>query len=154
MRVSDKTIEKLLTQGGIIDDSQLADLKVLAERSSQTLQEAALEQNVISDDAMTKLIAEMIGIPFIHIEPKDIPDDILKKIPEHIANQYNAVLFAQDEDGALSLAMEDPDDVQALNFIQKEIGYNIKVFLATKDNILDSSHHFPQRLPYQAFQEV
>ena len=142
MRVSDKTIEKLLTQGGIIDDSQLADLKVLAERSSQTLQEAALEQNVISDDAMTKLIAEMIGIPFIHIEPKDIPDDILKKIPEHIANQYNAVLFAQDEDGALSLAMEDPDDVQALNFIQKEIGYNIKVFLATKDNILDCLNNY------------
>lgn len=137
MRVSDSTVEKLLTQGGVVSESQLADLKVVAERSNQTLQEAVLEQHVISDDDLTKLIAEMIGIPFIHVEPKDIPDDILKKIPEHIANQYNAVLFAQDEDGVLSLAMEDPDDVQALNFIQKEIGYNIKVFLATKGNILD-----------------
>lgn len=137
MRVSDSTVEKLLTQGGVVNESQLADLRVVAERSNQTLQEAVLEQHVISDDDLTKLIAEMIGIPFIHVEPKDIPDDILKKIPEHIANQYNAVLFAQDEDGVLSLAMEDPDDVQALNFIQKEIGYNIKVFLATKGNILD-----------------
>lgn len=38
--------------------------------------------------------------------------------------------------------MEDPDDVQALNFIQKEIGYNTKVFLATKSNILDCLENY------------
>jgi len=32
--------------------------------------------------------------------------------------------------------MEDPDDVQAVNFIQKEIGTNSKIYIATKDNIL------------------
>jgi len=47
------------------------------------------------------------------------------------------VLFHEDENGVLSLAMDDPDDVQALNFIQKEVGYNLKVFLATKENILE-----------------
>ena len=40
------------------------------------------------------------------------------------------------------LAMEDPDDVQALNFIQKEIGYNLRVFLATKSNILDCLENY------------
>ena len=83
-----------------------------------------------------------INVPFVTIEPKDIPDDVLKRIPEHIARQYNVVLFAADDNGVLSLAMEDPDDVQALNFIQKEIGYNIKVFLATKNNILDCLENY------------
>ena len=47
-----------------------------------------------------------------------------------------AALFTVDEDGIYHLAMEDPDDIQAVNFIQKEIGTNSKIYIATKDNIL------------------
>ena len=142
MRVSDETIEKLLKQGGIVTDSQLDELKTLAKRSKQSLQETVIDQKVVSDEKLTKMIGELIDVPFVRIEPKDILDDVLKKIPEHIARQYNVVLFAINDDGSLSLAMEDPDDVQALNFIQKEIGYNTKVFLATKSNILDCLENY------------
>lgn len=137
MRISDQTIESILKEGGVIDESQLADLKLLAERSKQTLQEAIIEQKVLSEEDLTKLISDYIGVPFVRIEPKDIPEEVLKRIPEHIARQYNVVLFEKNDDESLSLAMEDPDDVQALNFIQKEIGYNTKVFLATRSNILE-----------------
>lgn len=142
MRVSDQTIESILKQGGVVDEPQLADLKLIAERSKQTLQETVIEQKVISEEDLTKLIGDYIGVPFMRIEPKDIPEDVLKRIPEHIARQYNVVLFEKNEDDSLSLAMEDPDDVQALNFIQKEIGYNTKVFLATKSNILDCLENY------------
>ena len=142
MRVSDETVEKLLKQGGIVNDSQLDELRTLAKRSKQSLQETVIDQKVVSDEKLTKMIGELIDVPFVRIEPKDILDDVLKKIPEHIARQYNVVLFAINDDGSLSLAMEDPDDVQALNFIQKEIGYNTKVFLATKSNILDCLENY------------
>ena len=49
MRISDQTIESILKEGGAIDESQLADLKLLAERSKQTLQEAIIEQKVLSE---------------------------------------------------------------------------------------------------------
>ena len=142
MRVSNETIEKLLQQGGVATESQLDELKLFAERTKQTLQEAVLDQKMITEEGLAKLISDYIGVPFIKIEPKDIPEEVLKRIPEHIARQYNVVLFAIDENGTLSLAMEDPDDVQALNFIQKEIGYNTKVFLATKNNILDCLENY------------
>ena len=142
MRVSDSTIEKLLQQGGIVTESQLAELHVEAERSHRDLQTVVLDEKIMTDAQLTQLIGDYIGVPFVQIEPKDIPDEVLKKISEHIARQYSVVLFAIDEDGIPSLAMEDPDDVQALNFIQKEVGYNIKVFLATKDNILDCLENY------------
>ena len=142
MRVSDSTVEKLLQQGGIVTEPQLAELKVEAERSHRALQTVVIDEKIITDLKLTQMISEYINVPFIQIEPKDIPDEVLKKIPEHIARQYSVVLFQIDEAGVLSLAMEDPDDVQALNFIQKEIGYNIKVFLATKNNILDCLENY------------
>ena len=142
MRISDNTIEKILKQGGILTESQLAELKTTAERSKRTLQETIIEDKVLEERELAKLVGDYIGTPFVEIEPKDIPDEVLKRIPEHIARQYNVVLFAVDEDGAPMLAMEDPDDVQALNFIQKEIGYNLRVFLATKSNILDCLENY------------
>jgi len=142
MRVSDSVIEKILQQGGQVKEPQLADLKLEAERSNQSLQDIVIDQKIISEADLTRMIGEHIGVPFIQIDPKDISDEILTKIPEHIARQYNVVLFAEDEDGTLSLAMDDPDDVQALNFIQKEVGYNLKVFLATRGNILDCLENY------------
>ena len=142
MRVSDSTIEKLLQQGGIVTESQLAELHVEAERSHRDLQTVVLDEKIMTDAQLTQLIGDYIGVPFVQIEPKDIPDEVLKKISEHIARQYSVVLFAVDEDGIPSLAMEDPDDVQALKFIQKGVGYNIKVFLATKGNILDCLENY------------
>lgn len=126
----------------MIDGSQLAGLKTLAQRNNASLQQTIIEQKIMTDEALTRAIGDYIGVPFVRIEPKDIADGVLKKIPEHIARQYNAVLFATDDNGVLCLAMEDPDDVQALNFIQKEIGYNIKVFIATHANILDCLENY------------
>jgi type IV pilus assembly protein PilB len=64
--------------------------------------------------------------------------EVLNLIPEHIARQYNAVLFDVKADGSKHLAMEDPDDVQAFNFLQKQLGSNIHVYIATRSNILAS----------------
>lgn len=137
MRISDDVTEKVLRQSGAIDDSRLSELKLVAEQSKKSFQEVVIENKVISSAELSKLISDYIGMPFIEIKADDIPKEVLVKIPEHIARQYKAVLFAEDEDGTLSLAMEDPDDVQALNFIQKEVGYNLRVYLATKENIMD-----------------
>ena len=137
MRISDTTIEKILVRTGSIDETKLSELKSDAEANSKSLQDTVLHSNIVDDEKLTEMIAEYIGVPFIRINPKDVSEEVLRKIPEHIARQYNAVLFAAAEDGTLSLAMDDPDDVQALNFIQKEIGYNTRVFLATKNNILE-----------------
>jgi type IV pilus assembly protein PilB len=54
----------------------------------------------------------------------------LKLLPERIARQYNAIVFEVDEDGTKHVAMEDPDDVQALNFLQKQLCNKLKVFIA------------------------
>ena len=57
-------------------------------------------------------------------------------IPERIARQYNVVVFNVEENGTKLLAMEDPDDIQAISFLQKQLGTDLKIFIATRTNIL------------------
>lgn len=136
MRISDDTIEKLLTGAGKATPEQIVELKKNTERSHRPLQYMAVQGKLITDLELTKLFAEYANIPFIQIDPRDIPSEVLNKIPERIAVQYRAVLFKIDEDGTMHLAMDDPDDVQAVDFIQKEIGENTKIYIATRENIL------------------
>ena len=142
MRISDAIIEKLLARSGVATVEQIAVLKEEASRSRRPMQDIVLEKKVIEEKALTKLFAEYAQIPYIELDPHDIPSDILNKIPERVARQYNAVLFKVTEDGVSQLAMEDPDDVQAVNFIQKEIGNNTQIFIAPRSNVLAALENY------------
>lgn len=136
MRISDSILETVLGRAKLVTPEQLATLKEEADRSKRPLQEIVLDQKVADEKTIIQAFSDYTGIPFIEIDPHTISKDVLKLIPERVARQYMAVLFKVDPDGVHHLAMEDPDDVQAINFIQKEIGTNSHIYIATKDNIL------------------
>lgn len=138
MRISDSVLETVLGRANLAKLEQITALKEEAARSKRPLLEIAIEQQVADEKTLVKAFSEYSGIPYIELDPQKIPSDVLNLIPERVARQYNAVLFKVDPDGRRHLAMEDPDDVQAVNFIQKEIGSNAKIYIATKDNILSA----------------
>lgn len=138
MQIADSTVEKILTQSGTTTADQIAELKTAAEKSSHSLQKTALDLGIIKNLDLIKLYAKHIDIPYTPINSKDITSDVLNQIPERIAVQYKVVLFKVDEDGTKYLAMDDPEDVQALDFLKKELGDNIKIFISSENEIDDA----------------
>lgn len=136
MRISDTLLETLLGRAKLVTPEQLTTLKEEAERSKRPLQVVVLDQKITDEKTLAKAFSDYSDIPFIEIDPRTVESETLKRLPERVARQYMAVLFKVDPDGVHHLAMEDPDDVQAVNFIQKEIGTNSRIYIATKDNIL------------------
>ncbi len=131
MRIPDNLVEKLLVESGQVKQEQIKFLREQEEKEKKPLQDLAIKTNLISEKDLTKLYANEIDVPFIELNGKEIKDVLLKKLPERIARQYNAVVFDMDEAGNVSVAMEDPDDIQALNFLRKQLGSNIKVYIST-----------------------
>ena len=137
MHIADSLVEKLLTKNKKLTKDQLKDLRAQAEADKQSLQTLVIQNGAVSENDLTKLYAEEIDIPFVELNAKEIKHDVLKQLPEHIARQYNAIVFAIDGDTKL-VAMEDPDDIQALNFLQKQLGTNLKVHITT-DSLLQAA---------------
>ena len=131
-------METLLGRASLATPEQVTALKQEAVRLKRPLQDIVLEQKVTDEKTLVQAFSDYAEVPYIELDPATIPSDVLNLIPERVARQYNAVLFKLDPDGVHHLAMEDPDDVQAVNFIQKEIGTNSKIYIATKDNILSA----------------
>ena len=131
MRVSDAVVEKLLLSSGKFTDEQLGPLREQEKTEKKPLQDIVIKGNVITEKELTKLYAAEIEIPYIEFNPRELTRDILKLIPERIARQYKAVVFQVDTDGNRLLALEDPDDIQAINFLRKQLGANVKLHITT-----------------------
>ncbi len=138
MRIPDSLVEKLLIKTKKFSNEQLESLKEQEKTDKKPLQDLVIKNNFLTEKELTKLYAEEIDIPFIELNGRDIKPDVLKLLPERIANQYNAIVFDIDENGTNLIAMEDPDDIQGLNFLQKQLGNNIKVYITT-DSLLQSA---------------
>lgn len=131
MRIPDSLVEKLLNKSGDFSKDQLTALHEQAEADKQPLQDVVIKNNLVSEKDLTKLYADEIEVPFVELKATEIKHEILKLLPERIARQYNAVVFDKDKDETKLVAMEDPDDIQALNFLQKQLGNKLKVHITT-----------------------
>jgi type IV pilus assembly protein PilB len=135
MRIADSLVESLLEGSGKVTKEQLATLHEQVESEKKPLQDLVVKSNILTDKELTKLYAEEIDVPYIELNAKEIDHEVLKQLPERIARQYKAVVFEVEKDGTKLVAMEDPDDIQALNFLQKQLGTNIKVHTTTSNLI-------------------
>jgi len=135
MHISDGTLEKLLTQSKRFPVGDIAALKEESTRLHKPMYRVAIDKKMFDDATLTKMFADYSGIPLVTLDPKEIQPEVLNRIPERIARQYRAILFKIDDAGLMHLAMEDPDDVQAVDFIQKQIGVNTRTYIASHDNI-------------------
>ena len=138
MRISDGLVEQLLRDSEKATEEQIAKLREQEKAEKKPLQDIVLKNNIVSEKELTELYAANIDIPYVELNSKEVPREILKLIPERIARQYKVILFGVNDDGSKLLAMEDPDDIQAINFLQKQLGSDIKVHVATASNILSA----------------
>lgn len=135
MKISDSLVEKLLIDAGKATAPQLEPLKDQEKADKSTLQDVVIRNGLVSEKDLIQLYAKEIDVPYIELNSKEIQREILRLIPERIARQYRVVLFGVEENGDKLLAMEDPDDVQALSFLQKQLGSNVKAHIATSSAI-------------------
>jgi type II secretory ATPase GspE/PulE/Tfp pilus assembly ATPase PilB-like protein len=135
MHIPDGLVEKLLRGANKITDDQLSVLREQEVAEKKPLQDLVIQSNIITDHDLTKMYAEEIDIPFADLNPHDINHDLLALIPEKMARQYRAVVFGINADGSRRLAMEDPDDIQAVSFLQKQVGGRLDIYAASSSSI-------------------
>ena len=135
MPIPNNTVIELLKNAKKIDAEQTAALETEAQNEKSNLEEYVVAQNITTDVELTKLFANEIGIPFVELNVKEMNKDVLKQLPENIAKLYNMVIFdgdPEDEKSSKSIAMLDPDDLQASDVLHKMFGQKIKIHIATK----------------------
>jgi type IV pilus assembly protein PilB len=134
MKISDGELKKLLADSGKIKAEDLVALEAEAKDSKKSLFEVLNAKKLLTEKELGELYAKSLDLPFIELQGLKIPRELLLKVPERIARKYMAILFGT-EDGKMQLAMADPEDFQAADFIEKQTGGELKIYVAAAGDI-------------------
>ncbi len=129
-----KNIEKLLVDGKIVTPKQLEEFKLKAIQQSEPLLSVVQAAGAVTEEDMTRLNAQAEGLQYVNLEGVNVPQDILSKVPRDLAETYHAVAFGR-MGGKLAIAMVDPSNLQAIDFLTLRIGEPLQTFMASQASI-------------------
>ena len=124
MWIDPKALKSFLLDSGLISKTDIETADTEAVAKSKTLEEVLVSSGKIGEDDFRRAKAYILGIPFVDLKKEKIERDILFKIPEPVARKHNIVAFRQSERG-LEVAMLDPEDFEAIDFVRKGLGVKV-----------------------------
>src|SRR3972149_5736883 len=118
MQLTSEVLKKIIVGSGFVSEADFDNaVKTAAELNKQVV-DVLIFRGAINEETVGKLIAEHYGLPYANIKKTSIPPEILSLVPEKMARGYRIIPFAS-EDKKLKLAMENPEDFEALEFAKR-----------------------------------
>lgn len=120
-----------LAKKGIIQSSQIGEVKARAnEKFAGNLDEALIESG-ITEETILDIKGTYLNVPTRKVDFKEMSFDVLKYISEDSATHYGFAPIAL-QDGVLEVGVINPENIQAmdaLQFISTKLGIPFKLFL-------------------------
>lgn len=128
-------LKEIVVKEGLIDEALFDTIATEAERLKQNVSDALVSRNIVAVGYLYQIFSRYFNIPIAELSGKTIREDLLHSFPESLARQKNAILFGEETDGSVSAAMEDPTDLETIEFIEQFIGKKIKPYFANQGDM-------------------
>lgn len=142
---SEQKVEDALVQSGLITEEKLKSLSQEAKNKSTPIFTYLIKGGYITDEDLTRVSAKVNKIAYVNLSNVRIDHNIIKLIPEDIAERYMAVPLGEMQH-KLVVAMLDAGNVQAVDFLSNKIGKPLKVYTASEAGIRQVLKQYKTRL--------
>jgi type IV pilus assembly protein PilB len=145
LKLDTEQLKALLIKNNVGTTEKLEELQRIADSSKESLLDVLYQKKILNEKEFYKLYSTEIGSEFVELGTIQIPKEILDKLPERVSRRYQAVIFGE-QDGHYKVAMADPGDVEAVQSIQKQCGFDIVVYLATPSDVANAIEQYKEGL--------
>jgi type IV pilus assembly protein PilB len=145
MHVSEGELKEFVIDSGLVAKKDIDDAAAEAEKKGQSLGDILVSRGALTEDALRRIHAYMLGIPFVNLKEQRIPSDVLALIPEPIARTHNIIAFKKEE-SSLEVAMLDIEDLDSIDSVRKKTGLKILTRLTDTDSIKHSLLQYQKSL--------
>lgn len=123
-------IKEILIKHNKVDQSVLNNLIVKASRVGASIGDLLVNEGLISQSELSELIAKELNVTAIDLSQTKIEKEALLTITKKIALEREAIPFKIDKK-QLHVAMTNPLDLEAIDFIAKRTGLEIVPYFIT-----------------------
>ncbi|MEM6979891.1 MAG: ATPase, T2SS/T4P/T4SS family [Planctomycetota bacterium] len=124
----------LLLQQGIISLDQLSEAEDVAKTTQVSVGEALIKLEYATPEEVAEATATFYKIPYVDLRSERISETVIELVPESVARE-NTVLPFKDEDGALTILIADPFDLETIEKLRFILNRKIETALAPKEAI-------------------
>jgi type IV pilus assembly protein PilB len=126
----------ILVTNNVLDPSRAQEINNAHLSQGKSIEQLLEEDETVSELQLIKAKAELNNIPFIDINDTGASPEALNKIDESVAKRYQVLPFSVDEEAkVLKVAMADPLNLPAINFIEQKTGYKLETCYALPKEI-------------------
>ncbi|SJZ86373.1 GspE/PulE family protein [Selenihalanaerobacter shriftii] len=133
--IKKKRLGDILVEVGLITKEELN--KALDKQrgsGEKRLGQVLKDMGLVTEDQVMGALEHQLGIPQVDLKKFIIDTDIVKLIPKALAERHMAIPIRQKND-ILTVAMEDPLDVLAIDDIRLKTDYEVVPVIASKEEI-------------------
>jgi len=133
-RIITKRIGEVLLERGVITQHELD--KALAHQKAQggLMGQVLIQLGFVTEEEIALALTAQYGFPYLPLDNYEIDPGLTAVVPEQVARQY--CLIPIDRIGnALTLAMADPSNVQAVEDIELMTKCVVQTFVSTPSDI-------------------
>ncbi|MEK6531781.1 MAG: type IV-A pilus assembly ATPase PilB [Deltaproteobacteria bacterium] len=130
-------IGELLVRERLITQDQLKKAIDEQKKSGGRLGANLVKLGFITEKELTAFLSRQYGIPTIDLAQQEIDSEIVKLIPEDVAQKYQVIPISRTG-STLVIAMADPSNIFAIDDIKFLTGYNVEPLVASDAAIKSS----------------
>jgi type II secretion system protein E len=137
LRDSTKTIGQILVSENIVTPEELEVALREQRRSGDYLCQSIVKLGYAKEEELFPILANQLGIPYIHIKNINIAPEVIKKVPAKFVSHYKLMPISM-VGNKLTIAMSDPLDLHTLDDIRLFLGVEVIPVLAGDNDIMDA----------------
>ncbi len=131
-----RRIGQIFVDLGFITDDQLEMLiEEQNQNQGQMIGRIAEDMGLITDDQLVQALAEQFGLQTVDIEGVVPPPEAREAVSDSMAQLYR-VIPLQVNDGVITLATCDPQNLAMQDELRRFLGYEIRLLVAAESQIL------------------
>jgi type IV pilus assembly protein PilB len=116
-----RKIGQIMVDLGFIDESQLWDILEEARTNGVRVGQTALSRGLVTEDQLLQAVAEQHGLKVVNLEEEKPTPQAIGMVQQTMAEVYK-ILPLKFENGALTVVMADPGNLQALDDLRNFLG--------------------------------
>ena len=134
MQVSEKELKEFILDSGLVSRKDVEAAAEEATKRKQSVGDILVSQGALTSDALRRIKAYVLGIPFVTLKDRKIPLETLSLIPEPIARAHSIIAFKSEKE-ELEVAMLDTEDLPAIDSVRKKTRLKIVPRLTDEESI-------------------
>jgi type IV pilus assembly protein PilB len=133
-REAENRLASVLTTAGLADAEAVAAALKEAQETKQLFVDVLQREGIANEDVVAHAVAMVFGVPYINLANVTIDQEMLLRLPIEAAKRTMSVVIGE-RDGKLLIAMTDPTNVQATDYLSSLVKQPIRAYMASEAGI-------------------